>query len=236
MSESSAPPPGTSGPSGPAAVVVELGAASGGVKRLMGGGARTEGRISFTPQEIVVEHDRGLRAAMRFAPGSVIAASLDPGPADIGKDKARGRFPVLHQLTADRVIPREEGIEGWVWTSTDGSAFTVLGDGAPNLAFVFSPPLSGYMIENAFAADELAELAKRSPLGQPAVFGLLVHVTKPELVRATLERYSLLRDITDREVPPVQRRHLADDKPANPAIAAAEASRAKTSMPPPGMG
>jgi hypothetical protein len=214
--------------------VVELGASSGGVKRLMGG-RKTEGQISFTPQEIVVEHETGLRAAMRFAPGSVIAASLDPGPADIGKDKARGRFPVLHQLTADRVIPREEGIEGWVWTSGDGSAFTVLGDAAPNLAFIFSPPLSGYMIENAFAADELAELAKRSPLGQPAVFGLLVHVTKPEIVRATLERYSLLRDITDREVPPVQRRHLSDDKPANPAVAAGESSRAKTSMPPPGM-
>jgi hypothetical protein len=216
-------------------VVVELGAPAGGVKRLIGG-RREEGRISFTPQEILIEHAGRLGSPLRFAPGSVIAASVDPGPASIGKDRARGRFPILHRLSTDKVIPREEGIEGWVWTSTDGSAFTVLGDAAPNLAFVFSPPLSGAQVEQAFAPDVLAELAKRSPLGQPAVFGLLVHVSKPETARATLERYNLLRPITDREVPPTQRRHLPDDKPANPAVSGIDAGRASTSVPPPGMG
>jgi hypothetical protein len=235
---SAAPPPaGGSPPGGGGAqpVVIDLGAPSSGVKRLMGG-RKDEGRVSFTPQEIAVEHGAALQAPLRFAPGSVIAASVDPGAATVGKDRPRGRFPILHRLAPDRVIPREAGIEGWVWTSTDGSAFTVLGDAAPNLAFVFSPPLSGEQVESAFTPDDLADLAKRSPLGQPAVFGLLVHVTKPDVAQATLERYQLLRPITDRDVPPTQRRHLADDQPANPTVAAAESARARTSVPPPGMG
>ncbi|MEA2296207.1 MAG: hypothetical protein QOE86_3846 [Solirubrobacteraceae bacterium] len=233
MSESSAPPPGSGTPNRPSPpVVLDLGGSASGMKRLVGG-RKEDGRISLTPQEIVVEHPGSLRAPLRFAPGSVLVAAIDPGPASIGRE-ARGRFPILRRIGLDKVIPRSEGIEGWLWTSTDGSAFTVLGDAAPNLAFVFSPPLSGYPIEEAFGPEEIAELAKRSPLGQPAVFGLLVHVAKEELARTTLERYSLLRPVTDREVPPTQRRHLPDDKPANPAIAGAESSHAQTSVPPPG--
>ena len=134
------------------------------------------------------------------------------------------------------MIPREEGIDGWMWTSTDGPAFTLLGDDAPNLAFMFSPPLAGERIEEAFEPAELAELAKRSPLGQPAVFALLLRVEKPEVARDALNRYGLAGQITDREVPPVQRRHLPTDKAANPAIAAGETERSATSVPPPGMG
>ena len=235
MSESSAPPPGQAPPGRkPEPVVLELGGAgSGGVRRLVGA-RKAEGRLSLTPQEIVVEHAGSLRAPLRFAPGSVLVASIDPGPASVGKDGVRGRFPILRRIGIDKVIPRSEGIEGWLWTSTDGSAFTVLGDGAPNLALVFSPPLTGEPIEHAFLPDELAELGKRSPLGQPAVFGLLVHATKPEVARAELERYSLLRPVTDREVPPTQRRHLPDDKPANPAISGVESKHESTSVPPPG--
>jgi len=193
-----------------------------------------EHRISFTPQEITVEHGGALRAPLRFAPGSVVVAATDPGPASAGR-RPVGRFPILHRLAADRVIPREEGIDGWLWTGTDGSAFTVLGDEAPNVAFVFSPPLAGERIEEAFEPDDLAELAKRSPLGQPAVFGLLLRAERPEAVRDILARYSLDGVITDREVPPVQRRHLSDDKPANPSLGAGDVARAATSVPPPGM-
>jgi hypothetical protein len=236
MSESSAPPPGSGPPppdrAAPEPVVVELGAAAGGMKRLVGG-RRDPGRIALTPQEIVVEHPGALRAPLRFAPGSVLVATVDPGPASAGKE-ARGRFPILRRIGIDKVIPRSEGIEGWLWTSTDGSAFTVLGDAAPNLALLFSPPLSSEAIEDAFVPEELADLAKRSPLGQPAVFGLLLHAAKPELARAELERYSLLRPVTDREVPPTQRRHLPDDKPANPEVSGVETPSTQTSVPPPG--
>ena len=226
--DGSAPPPASSG-SRP--VVVDL-AAPGGMKRLIGG-RRGEHRLTFTPQEILVEDSGSLRAPLRFAPGSVVVASVDPGPA--GASAGKGRFPILRRI-GDKTIPREEGIEGWVWTSDDGSAFTVIGDAAPNLAFVFSPPLSGAVVEESFEPSELQELAKRSPLGQPAVFGLLVHAERLEPARQTLDRYALLGPITDREVPPVQRRHLPGDKPANPAISARGLERSKTSVPPPGMG
>ena len=203
-------------------------------KRLLGrrGG---EHRLTLTPQEIVVEHAGALRAPLRFAPGSVVVAAVEPGSAS-GVKGAFGRFPILHQLGPGRVIPREEGIEGWVWTSTDGSAFAVLGDEAPNVAFVFSPPLSGERIEGAFEPDELAELAERSPLGQPAVFGLLLSAESVNPVREAFERFSIGGVITDRDVPPTQRRHLPGDKPANPAVTGVEVGRRAGSMPPPGVG
>jgi hypothetical protein len=234
MSDASAPPPATGPGSGAAPVVVALAAPGGGMKRLIGK-PRGEHRLTLRPQEITVEHAGALRAPLRFAPGSVVVASVDPGGASPGK-RAVGRFPVLHRLTADRVIPREEGIDGWMWTSTDGTAYTLLGDDAPNLVFMFSPPLAGERIESAFEPDVLADLAKRSPLGQPAVFALLLRVEKPDVVGDALARYGLAGQITDREVPPVQRRHLPGDKPANPAISVGESTHAATSVPPPGVG
>ena len=36
--------------------------------------------------------------------------------------------PILKRLSATAVVPREQSIEGWLWTSTDGSALTVVGD------------------------------------------------------------------------------------------------------------
>jgi len=231
MSDASAPPPAAGPGQAHAPVVLGL-AAPGGVRRLMGRRASGEHRLAFTPQEITVEHAGALRAPLRFAPGSVVVAATDGGPASAGR-RSVGRFPILHRLAADRVIPREEGIDGWLWTSTDGSAFTVLGDAAPNVAFIFSPPLAGERIEEAFEPADLAELAKRSPLGQPAVFGLLLRAEQPAAVLDVLNRYGLNGVITDREVPPVQRRHLPDDKAANPSLGAADVERAATSVPPP---
>src|SRR3954451_14962032 len=166
MSDPSAPPPASGTAPGAAPVAVELSTRGGAMKRLIGRNRGGTHRLTFTPQEITVEHPDGLRAPLRFAPGSVVVASVDHGAASPGR-RAVGRFPILHRLTAERVIPREEGIDGWMWTSGDGTAFTVLGDDAPNLAFVFSPPLAGERIEEAFEPGMLADLAKRSPLGQP---------------------------------------------------------------------
>ena len=102
---SAPPPPNTT-------IAVPLSAGGGGVKRLLGGGARKgEHLLTLTPHEIVVEHGM-LRAPLRFAPGSVSVATIDEGPAQLGKDAGRGRFPILHQLAANRLVPREEGIEG----------------------------------------------------------------------------------------------------------------------------
>src|SRR4051794_30260990 len=186
MGASSAPPPGAPDTR---QLTFELSSGGGGFKKLLGGSGPS--RLTLTPQEILVEHASALRAPLRFAPGSVAAATVDPGPASVGKGAARGRFPILHRLGPSQVVPKELGIMGWLWTSTDGSAFTVLGDEAPNVALVLSPPLAGYILEESFEPSELEELAKRAPLGEPAVFGLLLRAERVEKVRDGLDRYGL---------------------------------------------
>lgn len=234
------PPPGSAPPPGPGSpppfrqsVVLDLEAPSGGLKRLLG--RKGPMFISLAPNEIVISHAQYLRAPLRFAPGAVAVASLDPGPAQVPKDLDVGRFPILHKLATGKAVPREEGIEGWVWTSRDGSALaTLCGDDAPNLAFLFIPPLGGAAVTDAFEPDALAEIAKRSPLGEPALFGLLMRLARPEDARPQLERLGLLGIVTDREIPPTQRRHLPDDKPANPLASGVQISAHESSKPPPG--
>lgn len=220
------PPPSTT------TISVALPRGGKGMKRLLGG-SRAEQRLTLTPNEIVVEHE-ALIAPLRFAPGSVAVATIDDGPAQVSG--ARGRFPVLHRLAVDRIVPREEGIEGWLWTSEDGSAFIVLGDEAPNVAFVFSPPVAADRLEGVFPPDMLADVARRSPLGEPALFGLVLRAENLRELERGFDRYGFRRELTDREVPPTQRRHLLDDKPANPTIEASRRDRAATSVAPPGFG
>src|SRR5688572_7789458 len=125
MSDSSAPPPGAPPPGAPRELVFDL-ASPGGFKKLLGGRGRS--RLVLTPAEIVVEHGESLRAPLRFAPGTVVVATTDPGPPNIPKGEARGRFAILHRLGPSQIVPRDLGIMGWLWTSSDGSAFTLLGD------------------------------------------------------------------------------------------------------------
>ncbi len=191
--------------------------------------------LSLSPSEILVEHAHYLQAPLRFAPGAVAVAALDSGPAQVSKDASVGRFPILHRLATGKLMPRHEGIEGWLWTGRDGSALASLtGDDAPNLAFVFVPPLGGSSVIQAFEPNALAEIAKRSPLGEPALFGLLLRVSDPEPVRAELDRLGLLGEVSDRQIPPTQRRHLPGDKAANPAIEGVQATGSQSSKPPPG--
>jgi hypothetical protein len=218
-------------PSAPVTVEIPL-SPPGGMKRFLGGGKRGEHRLTLTPQEVVVEHS-ALQAPLRFAPGSVAVGMIDPGPADAG-NRATGRFPVLRRLSATAVVSRDEGIEGWLWTSLEGTAFTVLSDDAPNIAFIFSPPLPAERLEGVVEGDLLAEIAKRSPLGQPALFGLLLRADKVLALEAQFERFGFRTQVTDREVPPTQRKHLADDKAANPSTGGITKDRAKTSIAPPG--
>lgn len=228
----SMPPPGDAEPAA-TSVVLELEETGGGLKRLAG--RRDGGRLSLSPDRIVIEHDSRLRAPLELSPGGIAVATLDAGPARAGEPS--GRFPILHRLGPSAVVPREEGIEGWLWTSTGGSAYTVLVDDgvAPNLALVFLKPLEADVVTEVFVPRVLEDLAKRSPMGSPTVFGVLLRVSRPESARDALKRLSLIRPLTDREVPPTQRRHLPTDKPANPVIRLErDDARARTSMPPPG--
>jgi hypothetical protein len=215
--------------------VIEL-EAPGGFKRLLGG--RGENRVSISGADIWIEHSTKLRAPLRIPPALVSAAAVDPGPAAPPRGEAIGRFPVLRHLGPGRVLPREEGIEGWAWTSSGGSAFTIIGDEdvAPNLLFVFLTPLQGETLQESLEPKFLEEVGKRSPLGEPAMFGVMLRLTQVEPARAVLNRIGLLNDLTDREIAPAQRRHLPTDKPANPNYSPSDERRARTSVPPPGVG
>lgn len=232
----SSPPPSTSAPPPSAQpVVLGLEAPSGGLKRLLAARRTGPMYLSLSPAEIVVAHAHYLQAPLRFAPGAVAVATVDPGPAQMPKDVDAGRFPILHRLATGKTVPHEEGIEGWVWTTRDGSALaTLCGDDAPNVALLFVPPLGGPAVAEAFEPSALADIAKRSPLGEPALFGLLLRAADPEAVRVQLDRLGLLGIVSDRELPPTQRRHLPGDKPANPLATGVRTSGTESSKPPPG--
>jgi hypothetical protein len=228
----SMPPPSSAPPSaGPRehVLVFEAGRAWG--RRRAG-----EDALRLSPSGAVVEYEGMLRAPLRLALGQLQLGLVDPGPARVGASS--GRFPVLRRLSATAVIPREQGVEGWLWTGSAGSALTVLGDeeDAPNAALLFTKPLGEEAIAVAFAPEAAEEIAARSPLGAPAVHGLLFRVTDTLLAEQTFRRYGLLRPLTDREVPPTLRRSLPTDRPADPAIRSTEDARASTSVAPPGMG
>jgi hypothetical protein len=225
----SIPPPSSSAPPRENLLAFEAGRAWG--RRRAG-----EDGLLLSPSGAVVEHEGLLRAPLRLALGQLQLGLVDPGPARVGPDA--GRFPVLRRLSATAVIPRDHGVEGWLWTGGSGSALTVLGDedDAPNAALLFTKPLGEEAIAEAFAPEAAEEVAARSPLGAPAVHGLLFRVADTLLAEQTFRRYGLLRPLTDREVPPTLRRSLPTDRPADPVIRGTEDARAATSVAPPGMG
>jgi hypothetical protein len=182
-----------------------------------------------------IEYEGTLSTPLRLPLGTLQLGLVDPGgPRPSG---VAGRFPILKRLSATAVVPREHGVEGWLWTSIGGSALTVLGDvdDAPNAALLFTKPLG----EDAVACFEAAaaeEIAARSPLGAPAVYGLLFRVQDTRMAENTFRRFGLLRPLTDREVPPTLRRSLPTDRPADAVLHGGDDARAGTSVAPPGIG
>jgi hypothetical protein len=194
-----------------------------------------ESAIRLTPGGAVVTYGRLLQGPLAIPLGTLQMGLIDPGPAHPSGQV--GRFPILKRLSPTAVIPREQGIEGWLWTSAGGSGLTLLCDDghAPNAALLFTKPLGEEAID-AFVPSAAAEIRERSPLGAPAVLGLLLRVADPLLAERTFTQYQLLRPLTDREVPPPMRRALPTDVPADPVLYASEDARAATSVAPPGMG
>jgi hypothetical protein len=179
-----------------------------------------------------LEHERMLCEPLKLALGM-----LQIGIIERGGDVAQGRFPILRRLSATAVVPREHGVEGWLWTKAGGSAMTMLGDPdvAPNAALLFTKPL-GPEHMSAFAEDALADIAARSPLGTPAVYGLLFNVADQSHAENVFRQFGLARPLTDREVPPTLRRSLPTDRSPDPGIAVDPQANAATSVAPPGMG
>lgn len=182
------------------------------------GRRRVEDTLRITPNGATFVHEQMLRAPLRLPLGVLHLGAVERGSANPGG--AAGRFPVLRRLSATAVIPREEGVEGWLWTSTGGSALTTLGDpeDAPNAALLFTKPLGPEQLEPCLAPDALAAIVARSPLGVPAVPGFLFRVAEPAKAESAFRAYNLLRPLSDREVPPTTRRSLPTDRSPDPTL------------------
>ena len=186
--------------------------------------------LRLSPAGATLEIDGMLRAPLRLTLGQLQIGLVDRGPAKVRGEA--GRFPVLKRLSATAVVPREQGIEGWLWTSTGGSAFTLIGDGAPTGALLFTKPIGPEQLEEAMEPKALAALVARSPLGVPTIPGVLFRAAQPSAAEAAFRQYGLLRPLTDREVPPTMRRSLPTDRSADPTIV--PEGKPSTSVPPPG--
>jgi hypothetical protein len=191
--------------------------------------------LRLSAMGLSITYEGTLRTPLRLPLGTLQLGLVDPGSAR--PDGMTGRFPILKRLSATAVIPREQGIEGWLWTSLGGSAMTVLGDpeDAPNVALLFTKPLGDDEVA-CFEPEIAQQIATRSPLGAPAVYGLLFRVTDTTKAETVFRQFGLLRPVSDREVPPTLRRSLPTDLPAEPVLAASEDGRSSTSVAPPGLG
>jgi hypothetical protein len=226
----SAPPPAH--PPTSRSIVVRLEEPRG---RLLRRGAGAAYAVTFTGSGTLVEHGRALREPLLLRPGTLALAAVDAGPAKAGADT--GRFPVLRRLGPNAVVPREEGIEGWVWTGRGGSALPALGDEdeAPNGLLLFAKPLAGAVVDRVFAPDWVRALADRSPLGDPVVAGLLLRLADAAAAERAFREVGLARPVTDREVAPALRRSLPTDRKADPTVRlGGDEARAATSVAPPG--
>ena len=196
---------------------------------------RHHGRLSLSAMGATLLYDRALRTDLRIPLGTLQLGLVDRGGART--DGMSGRFPILKRLSATAVVPREQGVEGWLWTSLGGSALTVLGepDDAPNAALLFTKPLGDDAVA-CFEPEAAQEIAARSPLGAPAIYGLLFRVADPGKAETVFRSFGLLRPLTDREVPPTLRRSLPTDQSADPVLrGSGDEVRSSTSVAPPGL-
>jgi hypothetical protein len=233
----SLPPPSSTSPAAAAPPSPELVLALEET-RAWGKPRRSEGdRLTLRADGVTIEHGRLMYAPLELPLSAVKVAVVDAGP--VRTSGQVGRFAVLRRLGPTTVVPRSEGIEGWLWTTTGGTALTNLGDQdeAPNVALVFAKPLDDARLRAAFDPEFVTALAARSPLGSPTVHGVLFRVADTLAAEQGFRRWGFQSVLTDKEVPPTLRRHLPTDRPADPAVRGlGDSARAATSVPPPGMG
>ena len=235
---SSAPPPQPVAPPEPEGPVparhehlLELEAGGKGWKR-----RRSADFLKISPAGMELHHGGMLREPLVMPLGAIAVAAAESGSARAAPNE--GRFPILRRLTATKVVPREEGVEGWLWTSTGGSAFLSLcdeEDDAPNAALVFAHPLGEDIVNRVFEPACVASLSSRSPLGSPAVYGLIMRVSDKLRAQNTFRKFNLANPLTDKEIPPTLRRALPTDVSADPTVRFNEGARAARSIAPPGL-
>ena len=228
------PPPPSSDPAPSTAAkhehLLELEAGGKGWKR-----RRTVDYLKISPQGMELHHGGMLREPLVLPLGAIAVAAAEPGGARALP--MEGRFPVLRRLSGSAVVPREEGVEGWLWTSIGGSAFLSLceDDDAPNTALVFAHPLGEDIVTRTFEPVCVSALAARSPLGSPAVYGLLMRVADVMRAQNTFRKFNVENPLTDKEVAPTLRRALPTDVSADPAVRFNDTARATHSVAPPGL-
>ena len=218
---SSAPPPSGAGAARTLTIAFESG------RRMVPDALR------LTPNGATLDVESILREPLQLTLGQLQIGLVERGGAKVRG--TGGRFPVLKRLSATAVLPREQGIEGWLWTSTGGSALTVLGDedDAPTGALLFTKPLTDPQLKESMEPKAYEALLARSPLGVPSIPGVLFRVAEPANAETAFRQYGLLRPLTDREVPPTLRRSLPTDKPADPTLGV-KAQGPSSSVAPPG--
>ena len=80
----------------------------------------------------------------------------------------------------------------------------------------------------------MATLASRSPLGSPAVYGLLMRVNDVLRAQNTFRKFNIANPLTDKEVAPTLRRALPTDVSADPTVRSTKAHAPRTRSPLPG--
>lgn len=231
ITPSSAPPPSAGPPGSPVRHehLIELEAGRSWKRR------RSADFLKLSPLGFELHHARVLREPLAMPLGAVAVACAEVGPARALPSE--GRFPVLRRLSATAIVPKEEGVEGWLWTSIGGSAFPSLcdDDEAPNAALVFAHPLSEDVVGRNFEPAFVEALAARSPLGVPAVYGLLLRVEDVLRAQNMFRKFGVANPLTDREVAPTLRRSLPTDRAADPTVTVTDTARAARSVAPPGL-
>jgi len=227
----SAPPPASGPPGTPARheYVIEL-ASSGSRRR-----RRSVDFLKLSPLGLELHHDGVLLAPLTMPLGAIALVCTEAGAAR--PTPGEGRFPVLRRISASAVVPREEGVEGWLWTASSGSAFPSLceEDEAPNAAILFAHPLGEDTINRRFTPEFAQALAARSALGSPAVYGLLMRVKDLLPAERVFTKFGVAKQLTDREVGPTLRRSLPTDRAADPMVKTSDSRRASRSIAPPGL-
>ena len=229
----SVPPPSSGPPGGPPGGSLRefvIGLESERSWRHRGGG---EDALKLSALGATIDFERMLREPLKLPLGTLQLGAVEVGEA------GDGRFPILRRLGPDRVVPREHGLEGWLWTRSSGSAMTMLGDPdelVPNAALLFTKPLAEELMTACFTQRAMEDLAARSPLGSPAVYGLLFRVKDVLGAERVFRQFGLLKPLTDREVAPTLRRSLPTDRSADPQVRGRDDGRSASSVGPPGMG
>lgn len=188
--------------------------------------------LRINPHGATLEVDGFFHSPLKLLLGQLHIGIIDRGPA---KTKgSAGRFAILKRLSSTTVVPQEQGIEGWLWTSTGGSALTILGDedAAPTGAILFTKPLTRDQLKPAMEPKAYEALIARSPLGEPTIPGVLFRAAEPTNAETAFRAYGLLRPLTDREVPPTMRRSLPTDRPADPTISGSGHTPSTSKAPP----